>query len=58
MFVDECASNNTRCTVGVHYGKVGLDNKAVRWRDNDVEWLHSNICQWTSDYAAMPPFCD
>jgi hypothetical protein len=58
LWVDECVSNNTRCTVGIHYGKSGLSSAAVRWRDDDIEWLHSNICQWTSDYAAMPPFCN
>ncbi len=58
LWVDECVSNSTRCTVGIIYGKSGLDNGAVRWRDDDIEWLHSNICLWKSDYAAMPPFCN
>jgi V8-like Glu-specific endopeptidase len=58
LWVDECISSNTRCTIGIHYGKIGLSSAAVRWRDNDLEWLHSNICQWPSSYAAMPPFCN
>lgn len=58
LWVDECTSSTVRCTVGVHYGKSGLSSAAVRWQDEDIEWLHSNICQWTSDYAPMPPFCN
>jgi V8-like Glu-specific endopeptidase len=57
LWVDECTSNHTRCTVGIIYGKAGLDPAAVRWRDDDIDWLHSKICQWTSNYAEMPPFC-
>lgn len=58
LWVDECVSNNTRCTVGINYGKSGLSSTAVRWRNEDIEWLHSNICAWPSAYAAMPPFCN
>ena len=58
LWVDECDFSNTRCAVGIIYGKSGLSPAAVRWRDEDVDWLQTNICQWTSDYAEMPPFCD
>lgn len=58
LWVDECVSNNTRCTVGIHYGKSGLASAAARWRDDDIDWLHDNICAWPSDHAEMPPFCD
>lgn len=58
LWVDECISSNTRCAVGVHYGTSGLSAAAVRWRDDDIEWLHDTICQWTSSHAAMPPFCN
>lgn len=58
LWVNECGSSETRCSVGIHYGEVGLDPGAVRWRDDDIDWLHDNICQWTSEYAQMPPFCN
>ena len=57
LWVDECTSSDTMCTVGIHYGKNGLDGGAVRWRDDDIEWLQDQICQWPSNHAPMPPFC-
>lgn len=57
LWVDECPGG-TRCSVGIHYGKIGLDAGAVRWEDEDIDWLHARICEWPSDHAPMPPFCD
>lgn len=56
LWVDRCASG-TRCSVGVIYGKKGLETAAVRWEDEDVDWLQSNICAWPSTHAPMPQFC-
>ncbi len=57
IWFDRCSDDEVLCTVGILYGSTGLDTGAVRWRDEDVEWLRSNICAWPSQYAEMPPFC-
>ncbi|WP_217909982.1 trypsin-like peptidase domain-containing protein [Pseudenhygromyxa sp. WMMC2535] len=57
VWFDGCGSDETRCTVGILYGSTGLSTGAVRWEDEDVEWLRSNICAWPSQYAVMPSFC-